>query len=157
MAMYTYTLVFINIKSNIVMINRNKTPWMGMWNGLGGKIKEGETPLQSIQREIQEELGVHISFHNILERGILTWNTFEADGQGIHLFYVELDQLDCAFPIQMDEGIIDLKHIDWITHLNNKGVAPNIKYFLPQLISSKIHVHCHFENEQLEEVVVKPL
>ncbi len=157
MAMYRYTLVFINIASHIVMINRNKAPWMGMWNGLGGKIQEDETPKQSIKREIQEELGVHISPHDILERGILTWNTFEADGQGIHLFYVELDQLDCAFPIQMDEGIIDLKHIDWITHLNNKGVAPNIKYFLPQLISSKIHVHCHFENEQLKEVVVKPL
>ncbi len=157
MAMYTYTLVFINIASHIVMINRNKAPWMGMWNGLGGKIQEDETPKQSIKREIQEELGVHISLHDILERGILTWNTFEADGQGIHLFYVELDQLDLAFPIQMDEGIIDLKRIDWITHLNNKGVAPNIKYFLPQLISSKIHVHCHFENEQLKEVVVKPL
>ena len=157
MAMYRYTLVFINIASHIVMINRNKAPWMGMWNGLGGKIQEDETPKQSIKREIQEELGVHISLHDILERGILTWNTFEADGQGIHLFYVELDQLDLAFPIQMDEGIIDLKRIDWITHLNNKGVAPNIKYFLPQLISSKIHVHCHFENEQLEEVVVKPL
>ena len=155
--MYTYTLVFINIASHIVMINRNKAPWMGMWNGLGGKIQEDETPKQSIQREIQEELGVHISLNDILERGILTWNTFEADGQGIHLFYVELDQLDLAFPIQMDEGIIDLKRIDWITHLNNRGVAPNIKYFLPQLISSKIHVHCHFENEQLEEVVVKPL
>jgi len=147
MAMYTYTLVFINIASHIVMINRNKAPWMGMWNGLGGKIQEDETPKQSIQREIQEELGVHISLHDILDRGILTWNMFEADGQGIHLFYVELDQLDLAFPIQMDEGIIDLKRIDWITHLNNKGVAPNIKYFLPQLISSKIHVHCHFENE----------
>ncbi|MGB1097430.1 MAG: NUDIX domain-containing protein, partial [Acholeplasmataceae bacterium] len=82
MAMYTYTLVFINIASHIVMINRNKAPWMGMWNGLGGKIQEDETPKQSIKREIQEELGVHISLHDILERGILTWNTFEADGQG---------------------------------------------------------------------------
>lgn len=157
MAMYTYTLVFINIASHIVMINRNKTPWMGMWNGLGGKIQEDETPKQSIQREIQEELGVHISLHNILERGVLTWNTFEAHGQGIHLFYVELESLALSFPIQMDEGIIDLKHIDWIIHPNNKGVAPNIQYFLPQLMSSKIHVHCHFENEQLKDVSVQPL
>ena len=155
--MYTYTLVFINIASKIVMINRNKAPWMGMWNGLGGKIQEDETPLQSIQREIQEELGIHISKHDILDRGVLTWNAFEAHGHGIHLFYVELDQLNHAFPIQMDEGIIDLKQIDWILHPNNKGVAPNIKYFLPQLISSKIHVHCHFENEQLKDVSVQPL
>jgi 8-oxo-dGTP diphosphatase len=154
MAMYTYTLVFIQIESHMIMLNRNKSPWMGMWNGLGGKINQDETPLTSIQREIKEELGLDIKVDLIKDRGILTWNDFEAKGQGIHLFYVNLDRLDLQFPIQMDEGIIDLKPIFWIMDENNLGVAPNIKYFLEPMINDPIEVHCIFESQTLIDVKV---
>jgi 8-oxo-dGTP diphosphatase len=154
MAMYTYTLVFIQIESHMIMLNRNKSPWMGMWNGLGGKINQDETPLTSIQREIKEELGIDIKVDLIKDRGILTWNDFEATGQGIHLFYVKLDRLDLQFPIHMDEGIIDLKPIHWIMDENNHGVAPNIKYFLEPMINDPIEVHCIFESQTLIDVKV---
>ena len=53
--MYKYTLCFIKNKNQLLMINRNKSPWMGCWNGLGGKIEDGEKPDQCIKREIMEE------------------------------------------------------------------------------------------------------
>jgi 8-oxo-dGTP diphosphatase len=154
MAMYTYTLVFIEIESHIIMMNRNKSPWMGMWNGLGGKIHQDETPLVSIQREIKEELGLDLEMNLIKNRGTLTWNDFEASGQGIHLFYVKLDRIDLDFPIQMDEGIIDLKPISWIIDSNNHGVAPNIKYFLKPMMEHQVDVHCIFESKVLKDVKV---
>jgi 8-oxo-dGTP diphosphatase len=154
MAMYTYTLVFIQIKSQMVMLNRSKSPWMGMWNGLGGKINSDETPLQSIQREIKEELKLDVDSSLIKDRGILTWNDFNAFGQGIHLFYVNLEAIDLHFPILMDEGIIDLKPIDWIIDSSNHGVAPNIKYFLKPMMEFQVEVYCIFESQTLIDVKV---
>lgn len=154
MAMYTYTLVFIQIESQMIMLNRSKSPWMGMWNGLGGKIHQDETPLASIQREIKEELGLEVDMNLIQDRGTLTWNDFEASGQGIHLFYVKLDRINLNFPIQMDEGIIDLKPIHWIIDSNNHGVAPNIKYFLKPMMEYQVDVHCMFESQTLKDVKV---
>lgn len=40
------------------MLYRTFPPNAQMWNGLGGKIEAGETPLASVQREVQEEAGL---------------------------------------------------------------------------------------------------
>ena len=42
-----YTLGFIRCKDNnkILLLNRNKSPWMGLYNGVGGKLQSGETAL----------------------------------------------------------------------------------------------------------------
>lgn len=37
--MYQYTLCFIERGDAILLLNRQKAPWMGCWNGVGGKIE----------------------------------------------------------------------------------------------------------------------
>ncbi len=37
--MYKYTICFIRKGNKILLLNRNKKPNMGMWNGVGGKIR----------------------------------------------------------------------------------------------------------------------
>jgi 8-oxo-dGTP diphosphatase len=46
----------------------------GKWNGLGGKIEQGETPEECVIREILEESG--LSVKNPRLRGILTFPLF---------------------------------------------------------------------------------
>jgi len=43
-------------KKNILLINKNRPDWQkGLWNGIGGKIEEGETRLEAMKREAYEE------------------------------------------------------------------------------------------------------
>ena len=53
--MFKYTLCFIIYQNQVLLLNRNKNPWMGRWNGVGGKINEGEDKFSAIKREIIEE------------------------------------------------------------------------------------------------------
>lgn len=54
---------------SVVLIRKNKPAWQaGLYNGVGGKIEEGEVPLVAMIREFQEETGV--------ETDPTTWNFF---------------------------------------------------------------------------------
>ena len=49
-----YTLCFIRRGDEILMLNREKPSWMGMWNGVGGRMEANETPKECILREVWE-------------------------------------------------------------------------------------------------------
>lgn len=153
--MYAYTLAFIKKGNHILMVNREKKPWKGCWNGLGGKLKQGEDGIQSVIRELYEETGYHIDESLIKDCGYLTWNSFDANGQGLYIYLIDGDKLnDLATPLQTSEGILDWKEVNWIIDPTNLGVAHNIPYFLPYVISSndRYHYHCHFEGDRLISV-----
>lgn len=148
--MYNYTLAFLKRKDEILLINRNKSPWMGSWNGVGGKINVNETPLDCIKREIFEETNIDIPISAIQYKGYLTWESFEALGNGLYLFLVDLDDdFDYTVPVKTLEGILDFKKIEWINSFDNEGIAKNIPYFLPYVLkdSKNYHYHCKFDEK----------
>lgn len=159
--MFKYTLCFIIENDLVLMINRNKKPWMGRWNGVGGKIEQDETPLESIKREIFEETKINPEKLDIIYKGIVTWNdeTF-GDCFGLYLFLAyPKSNLDFKYPEKTDEGILDLKPLAWVNDLSNAGVCDNIPYFLPLAIKSDelYEYSCIFVNRQLKDVIAKKL
>lgn len=145
-----YTLGFIRCKDNnkILLLNRNKSPWMGLYNGVGGKLQSGETALDCMIREANEETGLHLT--NFISRGIMTWKIDYSDNVtshqqpsigGLYLFTADIsieqyEQYRTPL-VYNDEGILDWKNMDWILHQNNFGVVDNIKIILQYLFDSK--------------------
>ncbi|WP_050616737.1 NUDIX hydrolase [Bacillus testis] len=126
--MLPYTICFIQSGSKILLLNRNKAPNMGLWNGVGGKIEAGESIEDSIKREILEETGLDLD--NVEYRGKVIWRS-ERGESGMYMFVCCLDHPvaeDVA--VQTREGILSWKELDWILDKENKGVVSNIPYYL---------------------------
>lgn len=51
--------MFDDITSSVVLVHKQRPKWQqGFWNGVGGNIEPGETPLQAMVREYGEEAGM---------------------------------------------------------------------------------------------------
>lgn len=133
---YKYTLGFIRSESDhVLFLNRQKAPWMGRWNGVGGKLDENESPYDCIVRETFEETGLHIPQYE--DRGVLRWIRDDIDLGGVHLFTAQVSDQDMAAyktpRVHCHEGILDWKKMDWLIHEENTGVVDNVKIILKDL------------------------
>ncbi|TLS37153.1 NUDIX hydrolase [Pseudalkalibacillus caeni] len=151
--MFKFTICFIKQGNRILLLNRNKKPNMGLWNGVGGKIEPGETPDESIVREVKEETGLTIGRSKY--KATVRWTVDEEDRNGMYVYIVDLS--DCKTletPLVIEEGILDWKDIEWIFDPNNMGIVSNIPSFLQDLLNGAedMDYHCFYKNGKLEDV-----
>lgn len=138
------------------MLNRNKSPNMGLWNGVGGKIEEGELPEDSVKREITEETGICIE--EVMYTGNVTWSSVNGDG-GMYVFLADVVSDDRNFPISTREGLLEWKEVDWILDENNRGVVSNIHKFLPRMMEGMYGFEHYFiyEDSRIIKYLLKEL
>lgn len=127
------TLCYIIDNDKTLMLYRNKKEndyHEGKWNGLGGKLEQGETPEECAIREVYEEAGLKVS--NPIMKGIITFPMFD----GVDDWYV------WVFVFRNFKGnLIDSPegHLEWIS--NEKLVKLNLwdgdKIFIPWLFEEK--------------------
>jgi 8-oxo-dGTP diphosphatase len=141
-SMFRYTICFIKRDNQILLLNRIKPPEMGKWNGVGGKIEENETATDSVIRETFEETGIQLKEVKYVGNVIFK-DTEGADG--MYVFIANLpSQIRYQTPKVTEEGILDWKTLDWIMDVSNKGVAENIKYYLPKILNGEHHLEHMF-------------
>ncbi|WP_195571808.1 NUDIX hydrolase [Paenibacillus sp. 1001270B_150601_E10] len=157
--MLIYNLGLIHQGTKILLLNRERSSWMGCWNGVGGKIEKGETPAESMRREMLEETG--LVFKHIRFAGWITWSSVRGDWPGgMYVYTADMREgEEYPTPIATEEGILDWKELEWMLHPDNRGIATNLPIFLKSLTlpESCIHLHGYFEDDQMADSFVRSL
>lgn len=147
-----FNVGFITFNDDILMLLRKKAPNKGKWNGVGGHIEKGESPYQSMVREIKEETGLAISA--VRFGGILTWEGYEIAPGGLYIFSAIAASREV---ISNGEGVLAWKTREYAT--TSADVVDNIHIFLPSILCAAKPCHYHFiySNGQMIEHVISNL
>lgn len=136
--MYKYTICFIKKGDKILLLNRNKKPTMGMWNGVGGKIENNETPYEGIIRETFEETGIELQ--SVMYKGNVIFKEKDEpqNSEGMFVFLADLpDGVHMDTPLSTAEGILEWKSIDWVLDGDNRGIVSNLQRYLPKVLQEE--------------------
>ena len=111
------TLCYINDGKRTLMLHRIKKEndmHEGKWNGLGGKLENGESPEECVIREVYEESGLTIK--NPTLRGIMTFPKFDDIDDWLVFLYTSNEFKGNL--IESEEGILNWINNNEILNLN---------------------------------------
>ena len=123
------TLCYLRRGNQTLMIHRVKKEndiHEGKWNGLGGKMEQGETPEECAIREIREEAG--LTANRVEFKGLLTFPKFAHD-EDWYAFVFVVTEFEGKL-IDSPEGILTWVDNDRLLDLN---LWEGDRYFLPWL------------------------
>lgn len=128
---YVVLLVFDESHEHIILIKKDRGPAMvvGHWNGLGGKIEDGETPQEAMSRETREEAGIAVD-----PRGIQMLCALEGNGYRVHFGHTYLDNV--VFASYATEETEEVRHFP-IDRLPDT-IMHNLRWMIPLATDSQI-------------------
>ena len=138
-----YTLIFLTRGEQVLMLHRRNPPNQGLWNGIGGRIEAGETPLACALREVGEETGYQLKALRFA--GILTWDGFETPPGGLYLYTSEAPEGEAR---ANGEGDLDWKPRDWV--FSDPAVVSNIHVFGPKVLNGAAPLEYYFQYREGE-------
>lgn len=147
------TLCFVRHGDKILMINRLKPPFMGLWNAVGGHLETGESVSECAIREIEEESGIKVNSVQIFSK--FTWNYDDETGYAC-LVDLPRDFDESQFPLNTKEGIVAFLPIQWVIDKNNSGVIEDLRIFIKDIREKSYkNYHLIYDKNKLVEAIVK--
>ena len=109
-------------RTRVILIHKTKPAWQaGLWNGVGGKIEFGETPIEAMVREFEEETSIATTQAD--------WTRFRLElfkEAGLNFFVAELpDSKFYSYKTTTEESVQA-----WNKNRLPK-VIPNLTYLVP--------------------------
>ncbi|WP_073508289.1 NUDIX hydrolase [Streptobacillus notomytis] len=147
--MKLYTVCYLIRDDKFLMLYRNKKEVdinKGKWVGVGGKIEFGESPHESVKREVKEETGY--TLNECILRGMLI---FIYNGITEYIYVFTSEDFSGEM-IECDEGELEYIHKYEILDLN---IWEGDEYFLKELIDDKKDFFVYrmeYENDKLIDV-----
>ena len=103
----------VHREGRLLVVKRAQAPNRGLWAFPGGKVEEGETPMQTAVRETKEEVGLDVEIEGLFD--VVTYMPSEL-GRGDWRQVVLVDYL--------------AKPTDWRVRLNSESSA--YRWVLPE-------------------------
>lgn len=127
---YVLGFVMDEKKEKIVLIHKNRPDFQaGKLSGLGGKIKEGETPKEAMKREILEESGLVIDDNNLNHIGVIEDNKKDdKDNFKVDVFHATSSNITKAKTLTDEEVIV--------FRISDALKQENLTNHVPQIIST---------------------
>lgn len=136
-----YNLAVIRYRGTLLLLNRIKPPFTGLWNGIGGKTEPDETPISGMQRELFEETGLQTNQYTLQNAGWIDWHIDGEPIAPIDIFLVDIlptVQLP-LYPIGMREGVLQLFEPEWAQAADNQGIVADLQAILPTVLSGQLN------------------
>ncbi|KPA73712.1 hypothetical protein ABB37_09632 [Leptomonas pyrrhocoris] len=117
-----YALCFLTRGDDVLLLNRLKSPFMGSWNGVGGKRDSQETPLECAHREVEETEFAPQSY-TVRSSGRMQWTEQGRLLGVLHLYLMELHAAPALarYPESTREGILAFRPLRWVLDRANTG------------------------------------
>lgn len=141
------TLCFLLRENEICLAMKKRGFGAGKYNGVGGKLDEGETVEQAALREVQEEIGVAVSIKDLEHAGTVTFTfTTKPDwDQEVHIFLIRKWNGD---PIETEEMAPEWFALHEIPY---EKMWIDDKHWLPTVLEGKkIQAHCALSEDGSE-------
>ena len=129
---YVVIMLFNKNYYKVLLIKRNNKPYKGCWNGIGGKIESGETPIEAAIRECKEETDITMNNPKLLVTYVYPESNPTNSNTELSVIY------DCADEVDVDdnaEGHYEWKDIDAVMNPFDKTIAglSNLNQFVKEI------------------------
>jgi 8-oxo-dGTP diphosphatase len=122
---YVLGLVFDANANQLLLIEKLRPEWQaGRWNGIGGKIEEGETPLEAMQRESTEEINRNYIFEHRI--------TFTCPGGTVFVFVTHSNENNHIYYEQVEDEKLAVFPLSGLP----VGLMNNMKWIIPLCLAN---------------------
>ncbi|PIN86462.1 DNA mismatch repair protein MutT [Candidatus Woesearchaeota archaeon CG10_big_fil_rev_8_21_14_0_10_44_13] len=140
------TLCYLRDNGRTLMILHNGGPeqfFYGVWNGLGGKIEQGEAPLDNVIREVKEESGLIIK-NPKLKGMMIHINLFGVDH---YVFNYVATEFEGTLRENKREGILR-----WVDDICTLNLWKSDRLWLPLLDQDRFFI-AEFRYDEKAEII----
>ncbi|MFG0606169.1 NUDIX domain-containing protein [Vibrio mimicus] len=138
---YVTGFMFSQDKLNVGLIKKLNPKWQsGLYNGIGGKIEQDESPYEAIAREFQEETGVQTNPDEWKLYVTLT----RPDIYRVHFLCMISDKVHNVRT--MEEELVTLFPCDQLP----KNIIHNLRWLIPLALDSKLKINKPISIEEIQ-------
>ena len=126
---YVVGFLFDNNGNQIVLLQKTHPEWQaGMFNGVGGKVEDDESPLRAMRRECEEEIGVEA-----------TWELFYVGEYEDHeiYFYRSFHDGDYMRATSQTDELVYKRRVDALESEMSHSRVHGLEWLIPMALDRK--------------------